>query len=122
MEQRNVFGEIIDECSCKPLTGFTRSGKCESGPEDHGSHTICVQVTKAFLEFSRFRGNDLSTPVPEYDFPGLTDGDKWCLCADRWKEALHFGAAPRVYLRSTNQLALEIVSLEDLKKFAVDLC
>ncbi|MCI0655440.1 MAG: DUF2237 domain-containing protein [Methylococcaceae bacterium] len=121
MEQKNVFGERIEECSCKPMTGFTRSGSCESGPEDLGSHTVCVQVTQAFLEFSRFRGNDLSTPLPEYGFPGLKDGDKWCLCASRWQEALIFGAAPRVFLRSTNMLALDEVALEDLKKYAVDL-
>ncbi|MGH8477583.1 MAG: DUF2237 family protein [Methylococcales bacterium] len=121
MTQKNVFGDRIEECSCKPLTGFTRSGSCESGPEDIGSHTVCVQVTRAFLEFSRFRGNDLSTPVPEFDFPGLKVGDKWCLCAARWQEALMFGAAPRVFLRSTNQLALEIVKLEDLKNYAMDL-
>lgn len=122
MEQKNVFGERIKECSCKPLTGFTRNGRCETGPGDISSHTVCVQVTKSFLEFSRSRGNDLSTPVPEYDFPGLSEGDKWCLCANRWKEALHFGAAPRVFLRSTNLLALKTIALEDLKKYAVDLC
>lgn len=121
MEQKNVFGEHIEECSCKPMTGFARNGRCESGPEDIGSHTVCVQVTQAFLEFSRFRGNDLSTPVPEYGFPGLKEGDKWCLCAARWQEALMFGMAPRVFLRSTNILALQEVALEDLKKYAVDL-
>lgn len=121
MEQKNVFGEPIEECSCKPVTGFTRSGSCESGPEDVGSHTVCVLVTQSFLEFSRFRGNDLSTPVPEFGFPGLKNGDRWCLCASRWQEALEFDAAPRVYLRSTNQLALELVNLDDLKKYAVDL-
>ncbi|RUM54323.1 MAG: DUF2237 domain-containing protein [Methylococcus sp.] len=121
MDQKNVFGEPIEECSCKPKTGFNRTGKCESGPEDIGSHTVCVQVTGAFLEFSRFRGNDLSTPVPEFGFPGLREGDRWCLCAARWREAVELDAAPRVFLRSTNQLALEIVDLEDLKQFAMDL-
>lgn len=121
MEQKNIFGEDIEECSCKPLTGFTRSGSCESDFRDFGSHTVCVQVSRAFLEFCRFRGNDLSTPAPEHGFPGLKDGDKWCLCAARWQEALLFGAAPRVYLRSTNMLALETIALPDLKKFAVDL-
>ncbi len=121
MTQKNVFGEEIEECSCSPLTGFTRTGNCDSGPQDVGSHTVCIQVTTAFLEFSRFRGNDLSTPLPEYGFPGLKPGDRWCLCAARWQEAFEFDAAPRVYLRSTNELALQTVSLPDLKKFAIDL-
>ncbi len=122
MEQKNVLGEPLEECSCNPLTGFTRNGCCESGPEDLGSHTICVQVTKEFLEFSRFRGNNLSTPIPEYNFPGLKPNDRWCLCAARWKEAFEHDAAPRVIMLATNQKALEIVSLKDLKAFAVDLC
>jgi uncharacterized protein (DUF2237 family) len=121
MDQKNVFGEPIEECSCKPMTGFNRTGKCESSPEDIGSHTVCVQVTGAFLEFSRFRGNDLSTPVPEFGFPGLREGDRWCLCAARWREAVELNAAPRVFLKSTNQLALETVDLKDLKRFAMDL-
>jgi len=93
-QPRNVFGEPLAPCSLDPLTGFTRSGSCESGPQDLGSHTICVQVTADFLEFSQAQGNDLSTPVAEYDFPGLLPGDRWCLCADRWREALAAGAAP----------------------------
>ena len=121
MEQLNIFGESIEECSSNPLTGFNRSGCCDTGPEDHGSHTICIQVSKEFLEFSRFRGNDLSTPMPDFGFPGLKTGDRWCLCAARWKEALEFEMAPHVYLRATNEKALEIVSLDDLKKFALDL-
>lgn len=121
MTQKNVFDEPLEECSCDPMTGFTRSGCCESGPEDAGSHTVCVRVTTPFLEFSRFRGNDLSTPVPEYGFPGLKNGDRWCLCAARWLEALEYDAAPRVYLRATNRLALDIVPLEELKKYAIDL-
>lgn len=121
MQQKNVFGELLEECSCNPMTGFTRSGCCESGPEDLGSHTVCVQVTQAFLEFSRFRGNDLSTPIPEFEFPGLKPGDRWCLCASRWQEALQHDAAPRVLLRSTNESALEVVSLVDLKAMAIDL-
>jgi len=121
MKQLNVFGEPIEECSSDPMTGFTRNGCCETGPEDLGSHTICIQVSKEFLEFSRFRGNDLSTPMPDFGFPGLKPGDRWCLCAARWQEAFEFEMAPRVFLRATNEKALEIVSLEDLKKFALDL-
>jgi len=121
MKQLNVFGEPVEECSSNPLTGFTRSGCCDTGPEDLGSHTICIQVSKEFLEFSRFRGNDLSTAMPDFGFPGLKPGDRWCLCAARWQEALEFEMAPRVFLRATNEKALEIVSLEDLKKFALDL-
>lgn len=122
MKQKNVFGELLEECSCNPVTGFTRNGCCESGPEDLGSHTVCIQVTKEFLEFSRFRGNDLSTPIPEFNFPGLKPDDRWCLCAARWQEAFEYDAAPRVVMLATNQKALEIVSLKDLKAFAVDLC
>jgi len=121
MQQKNVLGESIEECSCNPMTGFTRNGNCESGSDDFGSHTICVQVTKEFLEFSRFRGNDLSTPIPEFGFPGLKPGDRWCLCAARWKEALEYDMAPRVFLRSSNELALQVVSLDDLKSKAMDL-
>ena len=121
MQQKNVFGELLEECSCSPMTGFTRNGSCETGPADFGSHTVCVQVTKAFLEFSRFRGNDLSTPIPEFGFPGLKPGDHWCLCAARWQEAFEFDAAPRVFMRSTNELALQVVKLENLKSKAMDL-
>ena len=121
MEQLNVFGEPIEECSSSPLTGFSRNGCCETGSDDIGSHTVCVRVTQEFLEFSRFRGNDLSTPAPEFGFPGLKPGDRWCLCAARWREALQFNRAPRVLLRSTHEKALEIVALEDLKKLALDL-
>ena len=121
MKQLNVFAEPIEECSSNPLTGFTRSGCCETGSEDLGSHTICIQVTREFLEFSRFRGNDLSTPVPDFGFPGLKPGDHWCLCAARWQEAFSHNMAPGVFLLATNEKVLEIVSLDDLKKFALDL-
>jgi hypothetical protein len=121
MQQLNVLGEQLESCSTDPLTGFTRSGCCETGPQDLGSHTVCIEVTQAFLEFSRFRGNDLSTPVPQFNFPGLKPGDRWCLCALRWQEALNLDMAPRVYLRSTNKKALDKVSLDDLKKYALDL-
>lgn len=118
---RNVFGEPIAPCSLDPLTGFTRTGSCETGPQDLGSHTVCVQVTADFLEFSKAQGNDLSTPVPEFDFPGLMPGDRWCLCAARWQEALEAGRAPRVVLRATHERALEVLPLADLKPYAVDL-
>ena len=118
---RDVFGEPLAPCSTDPLTGFTRTGSCETGPQDLGSHTVCVQVTADFLEFSQAQGNDLSTPAPEFDFPGLLPGDRWCLCAARWREALEAGRAPRVVLRATHERALEVIALADLKPFAVDL-
>lgn len=117
----NVLGQPLEPCSMDPLTGFFRSGSCETCAEDLGSHTVCVQLTEDFLAFSKARGNDLSTPRPEFDFPGLNPGDRWCLCAARWQEALEAGAAPRVLLRGTHQKALEIVSLGDLKSYAIDL-
>ena len=120
-ESRNVFGEALESCSDKPLTGFFRDGCCNTSNQDLGSHTVCIQVTGDFLEFSRFRGNDLSTPRPEFGFPGLKSGDRWCLCAERWREAHAAGMAPRVYLRSTHERALEIVPLSIMKAFAADL-
>jgi uncharacterized protein (DUF2237 family) len=120
-ESLNVFGEALESCSERPLTGFFRDGCCNTGEQDAGSHTVCIRVTKEFLEFSRFRGNDLSTPHPEFGFPGLEPGDRWCLCAARWLEAHEQGMAPKVYLRGTHQRALEIVPLETLRRFAVDL-
>ena len=118
---RNVFGETLETCSEQPKTGFFRDGCCNTDPQDLGSHTVCVQVTREFLEFSRFRGNDLSTPRPEFGFPGLRAGDRWCLCAARWLEACEAGMAPKVFLRSTHERALEIVPLEQMKAFAADL-
>jgi len=118
---KNVLGENLETCSLDPRTGFTRSGGCETGKQDTGSHTVCAQVTREFLEFSRSRGNDLLTPVPQADFPGLRPGDRWCLCAARWREALEADCAPRVALRATHQRALEVVSLDDLKAHAIDL-
>lgn len=118
---RNVFDEALEPCSEKPKTGFFRDACCNTSDKDVGSHTVCVELTQDFLEFSRFRGNDLSTPRPEFGFPGLKPGDRWCLCADRWREAHAAGMAPRVYLRSTHKRALEIVSLSDMKPFAADL-
>ena len=118
---RNVLGEPLEICSFKPMTGFYRDGCCNTGREDTGSHTVCVVMTAAFLEFSKSGGNDLSTPVPEFGFPGLTPGDRWCLCAPRWQEAFEANQAPRVVLRATHEGALAYGSLADLKRFAVDL-
>ncbi len=120
-EPVNVFGESIESCSDNPLTGFFRDGCCNTSPRDAGSHTVCVEVTREFLEFSRFRGNDLSTPRPEFEFPGLRPGDRWCLCAARWLEAHRNGMAPRVVLKGTHARALEIVPLALLRESAVDL-
>ncbi len=120
-EQRNVFGEIIDTCSNRPMTGFYRTGCCHTGEDDVGLHTVCVEVSAEFLAFSKLRGNDLSTPMPEHGFPGLNAGDRWCLCAERWKEAFDAGMAPRVILRATHEATLEVVALADLKRYAIDL-
>jgi uncharacterized protein (DUF2237 family) len=118
---RNVLGGPLATCCTAPLTGFYRDGSCHTGPQDLGTHVVCAQVTQAFLEFSVARGNDLVTPVPQFHFPGLDPGDKWCLCALRWKEALDAGVAPPVVLAATHEKALEFVSLADLKRHAVDL-
>ena len=117
----NVLGEPLAPCSERPLTGFFRDGCCNTSDQDVGSHTVCTRVTAEFLEFSRSRGNDLSTPMPEFGFPGLKPGDQWCLCAARWQEALEAGAAPRVVLQATHAAALRVVRLADLKKYALDL-
>jgi uncharacterized protein len=118
---RNVLGDPLELCSLKPMTGFFRDGCCDTSQEDIGSHTVCVVMTSAFLQFSKSRGNDLTTPIPEFSFPGLKPGDRWCLCAPRWQEALEAGQAPRVVLRATHEGALGYCSLADLKRFAVDL-
>ncbi|HVZ09222.1 DUF2237 family protein [Rhodopila sp.] len=117
---RNVLGGPIGLCSSRPMTGFFRNGCCETGPEDIGSHTVCAVMTAAFLAFSKASGNDLSTPRPEFGFPGLKPGDRWCLCAPRWREALEAGAAPQVVLASTEEGALAYCSLADLTRYAVD--
>ena len=119
--QRNVFGDPLTSCSEQPLTGFYRSGCCHTGPEDVGLHTVCIEVTADFLAFSKARGNDLSTPRPEFGFPGLKSGDRWCLCAARWREAFEAGRAPRVVLTATHNATLELVELGDLKLHAIDL-
>lgn len=118
---RNVLGEPLESCSIEPMTGFFRNGCCDTSAEDTGSHTVCVVMTAAFLAFSKARGNDLSTPMPQWGFPGLKPGDRWCLCAPRWQEAFAAGQAPRVVLRATHEGALEFCALADLKRFAVDL-
>jgi hypothetical protein len=118
---RNVLGGVLENCSLKPMTGFFRNGCCDTGAEDVGSHTVCVVMTAEFLTFSKSQGNDLSTPMPEYGFAGLVPGDRWCLCAPRWQEALEAGSAPRVVLRATHEGALDHCSLADLKRYAIDL-
>jgi uncharacterized protein len=116
---KNVLGGPLATCSTRPMTGFYRDGCCNTGPDDLGLHTVCCAVTAEFLAFSQSRGNDLSTPRPEYRFPGLRPGDRWCVCVQRWKEALEAGAACPVVLEATHIHALEFVDLEDLKRHAV---
>jgi len=117
---RNVLGTELRPCCKFPMTGFYRDGYCHTGPEDIGRHVVCIRVTEDFLVFSKASGNDLSTPMPEYDFPGLIEGDQWCLCALRWQEALENGAAPKVVLSATHESALEIIRLQDLKDHAAE--
>ena len=112
---KNVLGGELKVCCTNPMTGFYRDGYCKTGADDRGSHTVCIYATDEFLEFSKAAGNDLSTPRPEFDFPGLKGGDKWCLVAARWQQALEAGAAPLVDLEATHEAALRHVSLEDLK-------
>jgi uncharacterized protein len=118
---RNVLGGSLETCSLTPMTGFFRNGCCDTSREDVGSHTVCAIMTAEFLAFSKSAGNDLSTPVPEFGFPGLKPGDRWCLCAPRWQQALEAGAAPHVVLRATEESALRYADLVDLKRFAADL-
>ena len=120
-ESLNVFGEELLSCSDDPVTGFFRDGKCNTCSEDTGSHTVCIEASKEFLEYSRFRGNDLSTPNSQFSFPGVQPGDRWCLCALRWLEAHENNMAPRVHLSRTHIKALDIVPMELLKPYAVDL-
>lgn len=116
---KNVLGEPLQMCCSDPKTGFYRDGFCHTGPEDYGTHVVCAQMTEDFLAFTRSNGNDLSTPVPAYDFPGLKPGDHWCLCVSRWKEALEAGKAPPVILEATHEKALQTVSMEQLSAHAV---
>lgn len=118
---KNVLGGPLQPCSERPLTGFYRDGCCNTGNDDLGVHVACVRVTKEFLEFSVARGNDLTTPHPEFGFAGLKPGDRWCLCAARWVEALNAGAAPHVVLAATHEAMLEYAPLAALKKYAIDL-
>lgn len=120
-ESVNVMGEPLATCGEQPLTGFYRDGKCNTCDEDVGSHTVCIEASKEFLEYSRFKGNDLSTAAPQFDFDGVKPGNSWCLCAARWFEAYKDKMAPRVYLLRTHKRALEIVPIELLKEYAADL-
>lgn len=121
MDELNVYGEPLRPCSEDPLTGFFRNGYCSTGPEDVGRHIICCEMTAEFLAFSKSVGNDLSTPHPEWAFPGLKPGDRWCVVAPRWVEALEAGVAPRVALLSTHEGALRYTDLDTLKRYALDL-
>lgn len=118
MAARNVLGGELESCSTDPMTGFFRDGCCNTGREDAGLHLVCAEMTEDFLTFSKRRGNDLSTPMPQYEFPGLEAGDRWCLCVLRWKEAYEAGMAPLVNLRATHISALEFIDLEVLKEYA----
>lgn len=115
---KNVFGQPLKPCCFAPKTGFYRDGYCHTGPDDTGTHTVCAVMTKAFLKFSQSIGNDLTTPRPAYDFPGLNPGDKWCLCLTRWIQAYHANVAPKVFLEGTHEKTLELIALEELVKFA----
>ncbi|NET01407.1 MAG: DUF2237 domain-containing protein [Sphaerospermopsis sp. SIO1G1] len=118
-EAKNVLGTKLEVCCTSPMTGFYRDGFCQTGGQDFGMHVVCAQVTAEFLEYTKSQGNDLSTPRPEYSFPGLKPGDGWCLCAARWQEALEAGVAPLVVLEATHMRALEVCNLDDLQKYRV---
>jgi uncharacterized protein (DUF2237 family) len=118
IESRNVLGTPLQPCSLDPLTGWNRDGCCRTGAGDYGVHVVCARVTDSFLTFSKHRGNDLTTPRPEYGFPGLNPGDQWCLCAARWQEAFEAGIAPDVVLEATHESALEFIDLASLKRHA----
>ncbi len=117
---KNVLGSELEACSLSPLTGFNRNGSCQSEERDIGVHAVCSELTENFLNFTKARGNDLSSPNKLYGFPGLKPGDRWCLCASRWKEALDHDVAPPIVLSATNEAVLDYVSLEELLKYAVD--
>lgn len=119
-EIKNVLGSALISCSMSPLTGFYRDGCCKTGNEDTGTHTVCAQITNEFLAFTKARGNDLETPIPAYNFPGLKEGDFWCLCVLRWKEALKAGKAPKIKLEATHAKSLEFVDLNVLKQYAIE--
>lgn len=117
---KNVLGEELEMCSQDPLTGFYRTGDCQTGPDDLGRHTVCAVMTAEFLEFSRSRGNDLSTPNPQYGFPGLKPGDRWCLCMDRWLEAYQAGKAPWVILRATHESVKRYIPMDILTRYGYE--
>jgi len=117
---RNILGSALQVCCTNPLTGFFRDGYCRTGADDLGRHVVCARMTSAFLEFTRSKGNDLSTPIPAYNFPGLKPGDKWCLCALRWKEAFDAGVAPPIFPEATHIRALDYIPLEILQAFSYD--
>lgn len=121
MQQFNIFDEPLDECCSNPITGFYRDGFCHTDELDRGIHVVCAEMSEEFLNFSKSRGNDLSTPRLEYNFPGLKQGDHWCVCAERWKEAYDNGKAPKLFLKKSNKKALTIIKIEILKKFSLDL-
>jgi len=121
IEQKNVLGEKLEECSSDPLTGWFRDGCCNADANDNGVHTVCAKVSTKFLEWSKNVGNDLITPHPEFDFPGLKDGDSWCICATTYAQSIEAGTACKIFLKKTNYRTLEIVSLEKLKQYAIDL-
>ena len=120
-DSKNVFGEVLIPCSYEPLTGFYRDGCCSTGEADRGKHTVCAVMTDDFLSFSKSKGNDLSTPMEEFGFPGLKAGDRWCLCVERWVEAWEAGSAPKVIMQSTEESALNYAPMEILKEFAIDI-
>jgi|TARA_B100001093_G_scaffold253125_1_gene242199 uncharacterized protein (DUF2237 family) len=121
MQQKNVFGDPIEACCYDPITGYFRDGFCRTDAFDQGSHTVCASLSAAFLDFSKRQGNDLTTPRPAHNFPGLKSGQSWCLCASRWLEAEMAGCAPRVFLRRSNMKALDVVPMALLKEYALDL-
>ncbi len=118
---KNVLGDELTSCCTSPMTGFYRNGRCDTGPQDRGAHVVCAQVTEEFLSYSKAKGNDLVTPIPEFGFAGLKPGDCWCLCAARWQEAFEDGVAPRVRLSATHERALDYITLDDLMKYALDI-
>ena len=117
---KNVLGTDLEPCCTEPMTGFYRDGFCNTGAGDYGAHVVCAVMTAEFLSYTKAQGNDLSTPVPAYQFPGLKPGDRWCLCASRWKEAMDDGVAPKVSLESTHAAALEYISLDEMKRHAIE--
>jgi uncharacterized protein (DUF2237 family) len=119
--QKNVLGEKLEECSSNPITGWFRDGCCNTNELDHGTHTVCALVNKKFLEWAKDKGNDLITPHPEFDFPGLKDGDSWCVCAATYAQSIDAGTACKIFLKKTNYKTLDLISLSQLKKYAIDI-